>query len=198
MRMFGLGVRKGVYDEGDLEMALKMDGFYAVTESDAVDELPSVDSDAMRGRLALELRRSLEYEGEGALDASLEVAGRVDAGDAEEGVGGEVGIGVDYTSLRGLDVDARVRYLVAHSEKDFDEWGASVTVRYDAARADGQGFNFELVPGLGDASSRTDSMWGDAHALGAGQQNARRLGRPGLADGLWPWAAGAAGVVDAV
>ena len=177
MRMFGLGARVGMYAKGGLGLALKVDGFYAVTESDAMDELPSVDSNAVRGRLALELGRSLEQEAGGALDTSLEMAARVDAGDAEEGVGGEVGVGVGYKSLRGLDIKARGRYLVAHSEKDFDEWGASVAVRYDAARAGGQGFNFELAPGWGDASSRTDSMWGDTHALGAGRQGARSLGR---------------------
>ena len=176
MRMFGLGVRTGVYAEGDLELALKADGFYAETESDAVDDLPSVDSDAVRGRLALELGHSLE-QATGALDSSLELAARVDAGDAEEGVGGEVGIGVGYTSLLGLDIEVRGRYLVAHSEEDFDEWGASVTVRYDTTRTGGQGFTFELAPGWGDANSRADSMWGDTHTLsGTGRQGARSLG----------------------
>ena len=176
MRMFGLGMRTGVYAEGDLELALKIDGFYAETESDAVDDQPSVDSDSVRGRLALELGHSLEQAG-GALDTSLEVAARADAGDAEEGVGGEVGIGVGYTSLLGLDIEVRGRYLVAHSEEDFDEWGASVTVRYDTARANGQGFTFELAPGWGDASSRTDSMWEDTYTLsGTAQQGARSLG----------------------
>ena len=108
MRMFGLGVRTGVYAEGGVELALKADGFYAQTESDAVDTLPSVDSDAVRGRLALELGYSLE-RATGALNSSLEVAARADAGDAEEGVGGEVGIGVGYTSLLGLDIEIRGR-----------------------------------------------------------------------------------------
>ena len=71
----------------------------------------------------------------------------------------------------------RGRYLVAHSEEDFDEWGASVMVRYDLTRAGGQGFSFELAPGWGDASSRADTLWGDTHALGVGQQAARSLGR---------------------
>ena len=141
-----------------------------------MDTLPSVDSDAVRGRLALELGHHLEQAG-GALDTSLEVAARADAGDAEEGVGGEVGIGLGYTSLLGLDIEVRGRYLVAHSEEDFDEWGASVMVRYDLTRAGGQGFSFELAPGWGDASSRADTLWGDTHALDVGQQDARSLGR---------------------
>ena len=176
MRMLGWGLRTGVYAEGGVDLALKVDGFYAQTESDAVENLPSVDSDAVRGRLALELGHRLEQAG-GALDTSLEVAARADAGDAEEGVGGEVGIEVGYTSLLGLDIEVRGRYLVAHSEEDFDEWGASVMVRYDLTRAGGQGFTFELAPGWGDASSRADSLWGDTHALGAGQPDARSLGR---------------------
>ena len=176
MRMFGLGMRTGVYAEGDLELALKIDGFYAETESDAVRDLPSVDSDSVRGRLALELGHRLE-QAVGALNSSLEVAARADAGDAEEGVGGEVGIGVGYTSLLGLDIEVRGRYLVAHSEEDFDEWGASMTVRYDTARANGQGFTFELAPGWGDASSRADSLWEDTYTLsGTAQPGARSLG----------------------
>ena len=176
MRMFGWGLRTGVYAEGGVDLALKVDGFYAQTESDAVGSLPSVDSDAVRGRLAVELGHHLEQAG-GALDTSLEVAARADAGDAEEGVGGEVGIGLGYTSLLGLDIEVRGRYLVAHSEEDFDEWGASVMVRYDLTRAGGQGFSFELAPGWGDASSRADTLWGDTHALDVGQQAARSLGR---------------------
>ena len=176
MRMFGLGVRTGVYAEGDLELALKADGFYAETESDALEDLPSVDSDSVRGRLALELGHRLE-QAAGALNSSLEVAARMDAGDAEEGVGGEVGIGLGYTSLLGLDIEVRGRYLVAHSEEDFDEWGASVTVRYDTTRTGGQGFTFELAPGWGDANSRTDSMWEDTYTLsGTARQGARSLG----------------------
>ena len=175
MRMFGWGLRTGVYAEGGVDLALKVDGFYAQTESDAVESLPSVDSDAVRGRLALELGHRLEQAG-GALDTSLEVAARADAGDAEEGVGGEVGIGVGYTSLLGLDIEVRGRYLVAHSEEDFDEWGASVMVRYDTTRAGGQGFSFELAPGWGDANSRADSLWGD-RLSGAGRPAARSLGR---------------------
>ena len=83
MRMFGWGLRTGVYAEGGVDLALKVDGFYAQTESDAVGSLPSVDSDAVRGRLAVELGHHLEQAG-GALDTSLEVAARADAGDAEE------------------------------------------------------------------------------------------------------------------
>ena len=176
MRMLGLGVRTGVYVGGGVDLALKADGFYTEMESDAQRNLPSVDSDAMRGRLALELGHSLEQAG-GALNSSLEVAARVDAGDAEEGVGGEVGVGVGYTSLLGLDIEIRGRYLVAHTEEDFDEWGASVVVRYDTTRAGGQGLTFELAPGWGDASSRADSMWEDTHALlGPARPGARSLG----------------------
>ena len=194
MRMFGWGLRTGVYAEGGVDLALKVDGFYAQTESDAVGSLPSVDSDAVRGRLAVELGHHLEQAG-GALDTSLEVAARADAGDAEEGVGGEVGIGLGYTSLLGLDIEVRGRYLVAHSEEDFDEWGASVMVRYDLTRAGGQGFSFELAPGWGMRAAGRIRCGGYACA-GRWTAGCAQPGPPGLADGLRP--AGAGRVADAV
>ena len=195
MRMFGWGLRTGVYAEGGVDLALKVDGFYAQTESDAVGTLPSVDSDAVRGRLALELGHHLEQAG-GALDTSLEVAARADAGDAEEGVGGEVGIGLGYTSLLGLDIEVRGRYLVAHSEEDFDEWGASVMVRYDLTRAGGQGFSFELAPGWGGREQPGGYAVGGYTCAGRWTAGCAQPGPPGLADGLRP--AGAGGVADAV
>ena len=196
MRMFGWGLRTGVYAEGGVDLGaegrwlLRADGV-----GRGGDTLPSVDSDAVRGRLAVELGHHLEQAG-GALDTSLEVAARADAGDAEEGVGGEVGIGLGYTSLLGLDIEVRGRYLVAHSEEDFDEWGASVMVRYDLTRAGGQGFTFRAGAGLGGCEQPCGYAVGGYTCAGRWTAGCAQPGPPGLADGLRP--AGAGRVADAV
>ncbi len=56
--------------------------------------------------------------------------------------------------------------LVAHADSDYEEWGASATVRLDPGER-GRGLSFSLSPTLGATSSASDWLWGaqDARAL---------------------------------
>ena len=67
-----------------------------------------------------------------ALEArAAELGVRVDGGDAETGVGTELGARVGYAHPAGLNVVARGRFVLGNGENEFDQWGASVEVTLD-------------------------------------------------------------------
>ena len=68
--------------------------------------------------------------------------------------------------------------LAAHADSDYEEWGASATVRLDPGET-GRGLSLSLAPTIGTASSATERLWGarDARGLapGGGFEAARGL-----------------------
>ena len=58
----------------------------------------------------------------------------------------------------GLTIEAAVRGLLAHEDADYEEWGASGTVRV-APGANGQGVALTLSPTWGAAASGVDGLW---------------------------------------
>ncbi len=90
---------------------------------------------------------------------------RQDGGDAETGAGVELGARVSYAGDV-VTVEGAVRALVAHEASDYDEWGASGTVRIDPG-SDGRGLSLSLSPVWGNAGSGTERLWGlnDARRL---------------------------------
>ncbi len=92
---------------------------------------------------------------------------RHDWGDAETGLGIEVGGRVQYADpTLGLTVEGAVRGLVAHEAEAYDEWGASGTVRL-APGAGGQGLALTLQPAWGAATaSGVEALWGRQSTAG--------------------------------
>ena len=82
-----------------------------------------------------------------------------DWGDAETGVGVELGGRVQYAHPGlGLTIDAAVRGLLAHEDAAYDEWGASGTVRLAPGDA-GQGLSLSLAPAWGATASGVQGLW---------------------------------------
>jgi cell division septation protein DedD len=89
----------------------------------------------------------------------MEVGLRHDWGDAETGFGLELGGRVQYADpALGLTIEAAVRGLLAHEDRDYQEWGASGTVRL-APGPGGRGLSLTLAPTWGAASSGVDGLW---------------------------------------
>ena len=88
---------------------------------------------------------------------SLEVGIRHDGGDAETGAGIEVGAGARFTRP-GFAMEAAVNKLVMHEDSDFEQWGASGSIRLDSG-AGGQGLSVSLMPAWGAAPSGADHLW---------------------------------------
>ena len=175
MSMAALGARWGVVSVWGTESALKADALVVRTASDDAPNLLSTMSTTQRLRLALEVQMNNAGLRDMKLTPGLELGVRWDGGDAQRGVGVELGGGVVYADPRlGLNVEARGRVLLAHQEDDFKEWGASMSGRFDSG-SDGRGLSLSLTPAWGEASSAVDALWGsEAGALpGAGSHRSR-------------------------
>ena len=135
-------------------------------QSDAV-AMPEVDADAHRVRLMLEGRRGWQPSPQQQLELSLEFGGRWDGGDADTGVGAELGGGLAYRHAAwGLGIETRGRYLLGHTERAFEEWGASVALALDPG-VEGIGPSLTLSPTWGEASSGVENLWREERLLGA-------------------------------
>ena len=150
MTLGALGVRRALMAPSDAHgfaLALEGDAFWVRTESDArrsdAGDLGAMQEDASRLRLMLDALRAFETRGGATLTPSLEVGVRYDGGDAETGFGVDVGGGVALSG-RGLMVEIRGRGLLAHEAGGFHEWGAGVSLDYDAAPSSERGLSLTL------------------------------------------------------
>ena len=165
----GRGALLEADETGGIDLALRADGFYVETESEAVSNEGGTTGVASRVRLALEGSCAFGMGG-GTLTPGLEVGLRHDGGDAETGTGVELGGRVSWSDPdTGLSMEARVRTLVAHEDSDYREWGASGSVRLDPGER-GRGLSFSLAPTYGAASSGVGRLWSarDAQGLAPG------------------------------
>ncbi len=173
MQMGAIGARGALLTQegpSGMDLALKTDAFFVRVESERAVNSVETEADASRVRLVLEGGRTFALGGGATIRPLLELGVRYDGGDAETGAGVEVGGGVAYAdAASGLSVDARARMLAAHADSDYEEWGASATVRLDPGET-GRGLSLGLAPTIGTASSATERLWGarDARGLAPG------------------------------
>ena len=122
--------------------------------------------------MLLEASHGWQLQPDERLGTSLELGLRADGGDADEGAGAELGVGLEYSNARlGLRAQWRAQGLLAHSASGFEEWGTSLNVEFDPG-VSGQGLALTLAPTWGRAAS------GGAQAL---WQSDRPLRDTGLA-----------------
>ena len=69
----------------------------------------------------------------------------------------------------GLTLDAAVRGLLAHEDRDYDEWGASGTLRI-VPGPDGQGLSLAVTPTWGAVASGVDGLWSRQTTAGLAPQ----------------------------
>ena len=158
MRMTAIGARQELMPIGRFGLAIKADAFLVQMEADEHENLPGVQADTSRKRLALEGSRSFEFEGGSLLTGTLELGGLADAGDAETGAGAEVGAGLAYQHPGGIDIQAHGHMLLTHEESEFEQWGASLAITFDWG-AQGEGLFFALVPTWGAPATGAEGMW---------------------------------------
>ena len=172
MRMGAVGVRrKGLEPSvGGLTLDLKGDARFARTSTQAVSDagFGSVHADVWLIRTGVEGTRRISLGGAGGatLTPSFEVGLRFEGGDAETGMGVEVGGGVSYDNRAArLKADARVRGLYAHQDAGYAQWGARGSVRIEPGPS-GRGLSLSVAPGWGEASSGTQRLWSLENASG--------------------------------
>ena len=124
-------------------------------------------------RLLLEGSAGEDFVGVEGLRGNVELAARVDGGDAESGVGMELGGGVGYGRADlGLEVEASGRVLLSHEEEGLEEAGVSLGLELDPGEP-GRGVYFALAPSWGSTASGARSVWEDRQPTvgGSGEQD---------------------------
>ena len=159
MTMAAAGVRGQVLstEAGDaLDSTVRTDVLWLRATSDRTERLLAAQADVTRLRLMIDAGRGFTA-GAGTLTPTIEAGVRHDAGDAEEGVGFEVGAGLAYQGT-GISIEGKVRTLVAHDDSAYEEWGASFAVRIDPG-SDGRGLSLSITPTWGSAASEAEQLW---------------------------------------
>ena len=178
MQMGGLGARGALLSpttSSDFDVALKSDAFLVRMDTDAAVR-PALETMTSRLRLLLEGSRIVKLS-TGLMSPSIEVGMRHDGGDAETGLGLEVGGGLGYTnSERGVALKAEARRLLVHQDNGYEEWGVGGSVNLDPG-ALGRGPSLRMQSSWGASGSGMDRLWSQrstadlarsAHAAGAG------------------------------
>ena len=168
------GILRAAPESGGFQLATRTDAMLTRTTSDAVAGMVAGEADAHRLRLVLEGTRAITWTDGQRLTPTMEVGLRHDWGDAETGFGLELGSRVQYADpALGLTIEAAVRGLLAHEDRDYEEWGASGTVRLDPG-ASGRGLSLTLAPTWGAASSGVDGLWSRQTTAGLAPSGTRR------------------------
>ena len=185
MRMAAGGLR-GVFlrGAGGLELAARTDVRLTRIASDGVEDneaglLAAAAGGTSRLRLLVEGSRPFKFGETRLLTPTLEIGVRRDGGDAETGAGIDLGGSLRYADAAlGLTAEAAGRYLVAHEDAAYREWGASASVRIDPG-APGRGLTLSVTPSWGaSATGGAERLWSvrDARGLaGHGFDAAMRL-----------------------
>ena len=160
VRLAAFGLRHELAATETIGWALKADAVTARFSADALaNEIVAADADVERLRLMVEGRREWPRTDRGRLGASFEFGARLDGGDGGSGVGAELGAAVDYRNMPlGLGLEARGRYLLAHAESGFEDWGLSVALELDPG-IQGSGVSLRLAPAWGRPDGGVESLW---------------------------------------
>ena len=171
--MLALGGRgvlsRSMGEAGRFELALRSDALLTNTGADAIEGLgDDSEGSTSRVRLMLEGSGSVAFRG-GTLSPTLEAGFRHDGGDAERGMGFELGAGLAWSSGR-LTLQLNGRGLLAHEEDEYGEWGYGAAVRYRGAD-DGSGPRLGLSSAGGRERGGAEALWSlrDAGALARGR-----------------------------
>ena len=170
MRMGAIGVKGEVLDgtgASGIAVNIKSDAMWVGTKSSDTDELAPTEGNVTRLRLILQGERAFEADNGPTFTPSAEIGLRQDGGDAETGTGIEIGAGLRYTAGP-LTVEGQVRWLVAHEDSDYEEWGMSGAIRMTPSSS-GRGLTLAIAPAWGQTGSAAERLWSahDARALGA-------------------------------
>ena len=190
MRMGAFGVRGELAKAGGFDLAVKSDALLEQTDADAADGLAAVSAEATRLRVMLEASRAVAMKNGGRFTPSVEAGLRHDGGDADEGIGVEVGGGLRFTNpASGLTLELKARGLITHEGEDVADWGAGGMLRFAPGEA-GRGLALTVRPSVGETAGGAERLWGleDASRLAreeAGDINPRVRAEVGYGLDAW-------------
>ena len=182
MAMGAAGLRSQVLAppaEGGLALAVKGDARFTRTASEAtkdakgVGRLAAATADVWLVRSGIEGSRRFALGGDGAgmvLTPTFELGVRLDGGDAETGLGADLGGGLAFAAPKqGVALDLKARGLVAHEASGFREWGASASLAWDPRPTTDRGLALTLHQSLGGSpAGGMDALLGRETLAGLG------------------------------
>ena len=178
MTMAAAGGSRAVASLWGMDWSLGANGFLVQLDADErKGELPAVEAEAWQARVLLEGGSRQDSDGGSGLAGNIALAARMDGGDAQTGLGMELGGGIAYRDAAlGVEFRAGGRVLLAH-EEGLEDAGASLGLSVDPG-ARGRGVYVSLAPSWGSASSGVPALWAGRQADigGAGPDAALRLG----------------------
>ena len=139
---------------------------------------------ARRIRLGAEASLQHDLSDKVTITPSVEVSGRLDAGEHLEGTGLEAAGGFRLTAGSRFQVEAQGRVLLADSKQAYQERGANVVARL-LPDPEGRGFSISVAPRWGAGTQdvgtlwRTGAPWGGSGAHLVGPGSASTNGRAG-------------------
>ena len=137
-RMGGLGIRSLLSNPGasGFELSTKADAFVARTTSERVSgsggNLAPTNQSVSRIRFGLDASAPMSITESSTVTPSAGIAVRHDGGDAETGMGIDVGAGLTFAAPeRGLSSEFRIRSLLTHADEDFSTTSVSGSLTFD-------------------------------------------------------------------
>jgi hypothetical protein len=146
-------------DGSGLSLVVTGDGRYTQTSSGkaraATGDLAASAAATWLARAGIEGAWRFAVGDDGSwLTPAIEAGARFDGGDAEKGLGLELGGGVAFSDqASGLSADLQARMLIVHSATYFREWGASAALAYNPWPATDRGLALSLRQSWGVAST---------------------------------------------
>ena len=143
---------------GGASLGWHADALATRTRSDAVrtgtGNLAATSAETTRMRLGLSAAWERALANGATLSHRLEAGVRHDGGDAETGLGIEVGGGIAFADpARGLSMSMDARTLAMHEDGNFRDWGLSLGFSWDPRPETKRGCSATAMHGLGGASA---------------------------------------------
>ena len=158
---------------GGASLGWHADALATRAESDAArtdtGNLAAGSGATTRMRLGLRAAWQRTLASGATLSPRIEAGVRHDGGDAETGIGLEVGGGIAFADpARGLSMSMDVRTLALHEDGNFKDWGLSLGLSWDPRPETKRGCSATAQHGLGGASAGgVDALFGPEAFPGA-------------------------------
>ena len=164
----GRGVLLGANGTNGFSLALETEAFWVRATSEAVPGLLAADVQVGRLRLGLEGSYTRVLANGGLLVPKFELGLRHDDGDAETGLGMDIGGGLTWSHpSRAVFVQLEARSIAAHQADGFHDWSVSGMVRYDPNPHSDRGLSAQLLSSVGSSSLPGDAVLAEPSTLAA-------------------------------
>lgn len=146
---------------GGLAATLRSDVRFLRATAEPVPQLPAIQAEVVLLRLGLDTAWHQPIAADGRLIPRFSVGLRQDAGDAETGLGLDLGGGLRWeVPVRGFTLDLAVQRLIIHADQDFDTWGGTAFLQWDPTPTTAAGPTLTLRQTYGEPSTGGNLAFG--------------------------------------